>query len=227
MKELEEKIKYTFKDKSILKTALTHSSYANEKRENISFNERLEFLGDSVLGLVSAEYFFDKYTDHPEGDLTKYKAAAVCENALYGFAKQLDLGKYLYLGKGEEKNKGRQRASNLANAFEALIAAIFIDGGLEEAKKFILRFVKAFDEKEKSSTNISDYKTTLQEVVQENPAEVLEYVQTGEEGPPHDKTFAFDVKINNNVIGSGKGRTKKDAEQMAAKEALKLMGIIK
>lgn len=226
MQELERKIKYKFKNENILKTALTHSSYANEKKENIRFNERLEFLGDSVLGMVSAEYFFNKYKNHPEGDLTKYRAAAVCESALHEFAKELDLGKYLYLGKGEEKNKGRERASNLANAFEALIAAIFIDGGLDEAKTFILRFIKPFDEKDKNS-DINDYKTTLQEIVQENPEEKLHYVQTGEEGPPHDKRFKFDAKINNNVIGSGVGKTKKDAEQMAAKQALKLMGIIK
>lgn len=211
---------YKFKDISLLKTALTHSSYANEN--GVSCNERLEFLGDAVLGFISANYFFSNYNT-PEGDLTKHRAARVCENALYVFAKELDLGSALYLGKGEERMNGRNKPSMLADAFEAVLAAVYIDGGLEEASKIALRFVARHD----NLDDTGDYKTTLQEIVQRNREEHVEYVLVDESGPAHNKHFVVEVHLNSNVIGRGEGKSKKTAEQMAAKEALSLMGVIK
>lgn len=223
MEEIEKKIGYKFNDGELLKTALTHSSYANEKNGAMLYNERLEFLGDSVLGIVTADYLFNHHHDFPEGELTKVRAALVCEKALYSFAKQIDLGKYLYLGKGELHTGGRGRPSILADAFEALIAAIYLDGGMKSAKKFVLSFIlKAQDEAIEVNT---DYKTKLQEVIQKNPEEHIEYKTVGEEGPDHDKHFIVDVLLNSNVIGSGEGRSKKQAEQIAAKKALELMGL--
>ena len=195
---IQENLGYRFKDISLLKTALTHSSYANEK--NTVCNERLEFLGDAVLGFVSANYFYNNY-NMPEGELTKHRASRVCETALAVFARELDIGSALYLGKGEERMDGRSKPSMLADAFEAVLAAVFLDGG--------------------------DYKTSLQEVVQRNPEEHVEYVLKDESGPAHDKHFVVEVHLNSNVIGTGEGKSKKAAEQMAAKEALKLMGIVK
>lgn len=216
--ELQEKLGYRFRDITLLRTALTHSSYANER--GIVCNERLEFLGDAVLGFVSANYLYLNY-DLPEGDLTRHRAARVCENALYTFAKELNIGAALYLGKGEDRTGGREKPSMLADAFEAVLAAVYLDGGLEEAKKIALRFVARHDELDESK----DYKTILQEVTQRNPEEHVEYVLTGESGPAHDRRFTFEVRLNSNVIGRGKGKSKKTAEQMAAKEALALMGI--
>ncbi len=222
MQGLEEKIKYSYKDKELLLQALTHSSYANERQTKYGSNERLEFLGDSVLGVITAEYFYKTFPDMPEGELTKLRAAAVCEKSLYRFAKQIDLGDYLLLGKGELNTGGRERPSILADAFEAVIASIYLDGGMEEAKKFVLSFVKKMGNKKLS---FSDYKTTLQEVIQKNPEELLEYVLVGESGPDHNKCFEVEVHLNSNVIGKGKGKSKKIAEQQAAKEALELMGL--
>ena len=217
---LQENLGYKFKDISLLKTALTHSSYANEK--NTKCNERLEFLGDAVLGFVSAEYFYNNY-DFQEGDLTKHRAARVCESALHMFANELDIGAALYLGKGEERMNGRQKPSMLADAFEAVLAAVFLDGGLEEAKRIALHFVARHDELD----GMSDYKTELQEVVQKNREERVEYVLVEESGPAHDKHFVIEVHLNSNIIGRGEGKSKKIAEQMAAKEALALMGLVK
>lgn len=217
---LQEKLGYRFKDISLLETALTHSSYANEK--NTVCNERLEFLGDAVLGFVSATYLYTNY-DLPEGELTKHRASRVCEAALCVFAKELDIGSALRLGKGEERMGGREKPSMLADAFEAVLAAVYLDGGLEEAKKIALRFVARHDFLDDSK----DYKTILQEVIQRNREEHVEYVLVGEEGPAHQKKFTVEVHLNSNVIGKGEGKSKKIAEQTAAKEALKLMGIVK
>ena len=214
---------YEYKDIKLLETAVTHSSYANEKGPGHKYNERLEFLGDSVLGFITADYFFEHFKNVPEGDLTKLRAATVCENSLYEFAKEINLGKYLLLGKGEMHNGGRERASILADAFEAVIASIYLDGGIEEARKFVLKFVEKAVENHQVS--FKDYKTQLQEVIQKNPEEKLTYVLVDETGPDHNKSFSVEVHLNSNVIGRGTGRSKKLAEQEAAKEALALMGL--
>ncbi len=223
LKDFEKVIKYEYKDISLLETALTHSSYANEKGNGHKYNERLEFLGDSVLGFVTAEYFFTHMKELPEGQLTKLRAATVCEDACYDYAKEIDLGQYLLLGKGEEKTGGRERVSILADAFEAVIASIYLDGGIEPAKEFILHFIIPAVDKHKVA--FKDYKTVLQEVIQKNPEEMLTYVLVGESGPDHDKSFEVELHLNSNVIGRGIGKTKKQAEQEAAREALELMGL--
>lgn len=223
LEELEGKLQYTFSDLGLLDTALTHSSYANEKGPGHKYNERLEFLGDSVLGFITADKFFHEFRDIPEGRLTKLRASTVCEESLYEFAKQIDLGSYLLLGKGEDKNGGRNRASIVSDAFEAVIAAIYIDGTIDAARDFVLRFVMTAVEEKKIT--FKDYKTQLQEIIQKNPEEKLSYVLSGESGPDHNKHFEVEVHLNSNVIGKGEGRTKKQAEQEAAREALALMGL--
>ena len=221
IKEFEEIIGYSFKNLNLIKTALTQSSYANERGLG-ECNERLEFLGDSVLGVVTADYFYHNLNHLPEGEMTKRRAACACEKSLYKFAKEIDLGTYIFLGRGEENMGGRDRASILADAFEAVIAAIYLDGGLENARKFVLRFVtKAANE----NISLKDFKTELQEIIQKNPDEHLSYVLVGESGPDHDKRFEVEVLLNSNVIGCGTGRSKKLAEQEAARQALELMGI--
>ena len=222
IKELQEKLGYTFNDEAVLVRALSHSSYVNENHSAGDSNERLEFLGDSVLGLITAENFFKNYTKLPEGELTKLRAATVCEKSLAGFARQLELGKYLLLGKGEILTGGRERPSIQADAFEAIIAAIYLDGGMESARNFVLKYI---EEAIRQQQSIRDYKTMLQEVVQRNPGEIIEYVLTGETGPDHDKRFEVEVHLNSNVIGRGIGKSKKKAEQEAAREALELMGL--
>ena len=222
IEEYEQLIGYTFRDKSLLETALTHSSYANEHK--CPSYERLEFLGDSVLGFVTAEHLYQNFPQLPEGQLTKHRAAIVCERSLCGFSKTLQVGTFLRLSHGELHSGGRERPSILADVFESTVAAIFLDSGeLEEAKKFILRFVEPAA-KHQTAKPFKDYKTTLQEVVQQNPEEHLEYVVVGESGPDHDKHFVVEVHLNSNVIGKGGGRSKKEAEQQAAREALHLMG---
>ncbi len=206
----------------MLQTALTHSSYANEMNGKVDYNERLEFLGDSVLGMITAEYLFTHHPEMPEGKLTKTRASMVCEKSLHKFAQSIKLGEFMYLGKGEINTGGRERPSILADAFESVIAAIYLDAGFEEAKKFVLGFISNADIEEPV---ITDYKTALQEIVQKNPGEYLEYFMVGESGPDHCKTFIVEVHLNNNVIGTGEGRSKKQAEQMAAKATLRLMGI--
>ena len=222
LKSFQQKIDYNFKNEELLLTALTHSSYANECGG--AFNERLEFLGDSVLGFISAEFFFSNRKSVPEGELTKLRAATVCEKSLFGFAKEIDLGSYIRLGKGEMNTGGRERPSILSDAFEAIIAAIYLDGGMEQAKKFVLRFLKEA-QSHKNDSAFKDYKTVLQEIIQRNPEERLEYVLVGESGPAHDKIFEVEIHLNSNCIGKGSGHSKKLAEQAAAGEALKLMGI--
>ncbi|MBR6510255.1 MAG: ribonuclease III [Clostridia bacterium] len=224
MKEFEKKLGYTFKNPNLLLNALTHSSYANETRNGISSNERLEFLGDSVLSVIVSDYIFKEFSKIPEGELTKLRASLVCEKSLCGFSRELNLGKYLKLGKGEDKGGGRERDSILADAFEAVLAAIYLDGGMEEARRHVMRFI--LPELEQTDDEVfKDYKTALQEIIQRNPEESVTYTLKGESGPDHDKVFEVQVHLNSNVIGEGKGKSKKRAEQMAAKQALTLMGI--
>ena len=220
--DLEKRIGYHFREKQYLQTAVTHSSYANEMKDPTPYNERQEFLGDAVLSIVVSDYLF-KNSSLAEGDLTKLRAALVCEKSLCGFAAKIDLGSAIRLGKGEEMMGGRTRPSILADAFEALIAAIYLDGGMEAAREFVLPFVMDTLESE-SKIRFHDYNTALQEIVQKNPEEKLSYVLVEESGPDHNKRFEVEVRLNSNVIGHGVGKSKKDAEQMAAKEALELMG---
>ena len=223
LEEFQGKIRYYFNDKELLIEALSHSSYANEKRKGRNSNERLEFLGDSVLSIVVSQYLFEHFTHLPEGELTKIRASLVCEKSLYEFAKQIDLGEHILLGKGDENTGGRERVSILADAFEAVIAAVFLDGGLEAAKRHILKFIPK-DIDDRKPVSFSDHKTILQEIIQKNPEEKVEYKLVGQSGPDHNKAFKVQVRLNSNVIGTGIGRSKKEAEQMAAKEALELMG---
>lgn len=224
METLEKRIDYRFNNRSYLMEALTHSSFANERGNGIKSNERMEFLGDSVLALVSGQFLFETYPDMPEGELTKLRASLVCTESLSGFAKQIHLGDYLFLGKGEVNTNGAERPSILEDAFESLIAAIYLDGGLEKAREFILGFLKPALDNHK--INFKDYKTILQEIIQQNPDQHVTYVFAGASGPDHDKIFEAEAHLNSNVIGRGKGKTKKGAEQAAAKEALTLMGMI-
>ena len=224
MDSLETKLNYKFNNIKLLQNALTHTSYANEVRNGITSNERLEFLGDSVLSIIVSEHIFKTFPNMPEGDLTRLRASLVCEKALCSFSRELELGKYLRLGKGEEKCGGRERDSILADAFEAVLAAIYLDGGMEAAKKHALNFVLRELEHHSEDDANKDYKTTLQEIIQRNPEESVSYYLIGESGPDHDKSFEVEVRLNSNVIGTGIGKSKKQAEQMAAKQALKLMG---
>lgn len=223
LKSLEKIINHKFKNNNYLVEALTHSSYANENRNGRESNERMEFLGDSVVSIISAQLLFERFPDTSEGELSKIRSALVCTASLSSFANKISLGDYLYLGKGEELSGGRQRPTILENAFEALTAAIYLDGGLEAARAFVLPFLlNALDNHQVS---FKDYKTLLQEVVQQNHDETLNYVIVGESGPDHDKRFEVEVHLNSNIIGRGIGRSKKQAEQEAAREALQLMGI--
>ncbi len=224
MNRLEENLRYKFKNLELLKNALTHSSYANETHNNHSSNERLEFLGDSVLSIIVSKFLYETYPKMPEGQLTKLRASLVCEKALYAFSKELEIGDFLFLGKGEEQTGGRTRVSILADAFEAVLAAMYLDGGIEVARNHVLRFVKS-ELKNREEDDFKDYKTSLQEIVQRNPEERLSYVLIAESGPDHDKKFTVEVHLNSNVIGTGTGKSKKQAEQNAAKQALTLMGI--
>lgn len=224
MDSLEKRLDYKFKNINLLKNALTHSSYANEMRKGNVSNERLEFLGDSVLSLIVSEHIYKNFSKMPEGELTKLRASLVCEKALCSFARELKLGDYLLLGKGEEKGGGRERDSILADAFEAVLAAIYLDGGFEPARKYVMNFVLRELEHSSDDEIFKDYKTLLQEIIQKNPEEAVNYVTTGEEGPDHNKKFTVEVRLNSNVIGVGTGKNKKRAEQMAAKQALELMG---
>ena len=217
---LERVLGHTFQNRALLETALTHTSFANEARHGTKHNERLEFLGDSVLSIVVAEYLFT-HSSLPEGDLTRMRASLVCEAALFGFAQKIDLGRWLRRGHGEELGGGRTRPSVVSDAFEAVIAALYLDGGIEAARAFILPFVTSALTKQSAE---EDYKTKLQEIVQQNPSERLRYVVASQTGPDHDKHFVVEVHLNSNCIGSGEGHSKKQAEQAAAKEALALMG---
>lgn len=228
--ELEAKLGYKFKNISYLKTALTHSSYSNElklKRVNVECNERLEFLGDSVLSITAAEYLFKTYSDYPEGELTRRRAVIVCRDALSSYAKELTLGDYLFLGNGEEKNNARERKSLLENTFEAVLGAIYLDSGVE-GMRFISELVVPFFKKELDAWEqgkvVGDYKSELQQIIQQSGVDTLTYVTVGESGPDHEKTFLVEARMNSNIIGHGKGSSKREAEQNAAKEALELFG---
>ena len=221
MQELEKKLNYTFRDPGLLHEALSHSSYANEHRSaGRRSNERLEFLGDSVLGFVTAEFLFVQHPDLPEGDLTRIRAALVCEQSLYEVARKLDLGAYLKLGRGEEAGGGRHRTSILADATEAVFAAVYLDGGIGAASDLIHRVLLDAEKEEAVEERRRDYKTALQELIQRQADQVLSYRMIGEEGPDHDKTFRAQVLLNNQPVGTGSGHSKKEAEQSAAKDAL-------
>ena len=214
--EFESVIGYEFKDKELLKTALTHSSYANENKLPYN-NERLEFLGDSVLGFVTAEYLFSQFKSRPEGELTKLRAAVVCEKSLFKFAEKISLGEHIFMGRGEEHSGGRNRPSIVSDAFEAVIAAMYIDGGIDAVRPYILGFIK---DAVKREANFKDNKSLLQEEIQKNKGNTLAYEEIGESGPDHEKVFSFVVKLNGKVVGQGEGKSKKEAEQAAAGDAL-------
>ena len=226
MRELERKLNYTFRDPALLAEALSHSSYANEHRaEKLNSNERLEFLGDSVLGFVTAEFLFAKHPDMPEGDLTRIRAALVCEQSLYEVAQQLQLGQYLRLGRGEEAGGGRNRTSILADAMEAVFAAVYLDGGIGEASQLIHRVLLDVEKESVVEERRKDFKTALQELVQRQADQVLTYRMIGEQGPDHAKIFSAEVLLNGNRLGTGEGRSKKEAEQAAAKYALQVLSV--
>ncbi len=223
--ELENSIGYKYNDKELLITAMTHSSYSNENKhgnERVKNNERLEFLGDSVLSLLVSDYIFKKYSSLAEGELTKIRAASVCESALYNLATELELGAYLRLGHGEAA-QNRLRKSIVADAFEALLASLYLDGGFEVARAFLMPRIESTIERAAKGWD-DDYKSRLQKLVQQTPEEILEYREAGEEGPPHDRIFTFEVYLNSNLLGVGKGRSKREAEQQAARQALSFFG---
>lgn len=224
---LQKDLNYFFKDEELLITALTHSSYANENKLGVEgYNERLEFLGDAVLSLIVSQYLYKKYPHYPEGELTKIRAKVVCESSLAKAAEKINLGKYLLLGKGEESTGGRYRESILADASEAITGAIYMDSDFETVnilmlERFELDIVQAVDR----GKLFNDYKTELQEILQKTNKSRLEYIVYKEEGPDHNKIFYMNVVINEIIIGTGSGKNKKEAEQAAAKDALKNMGI--
>ena len=223
MEKLEEKIGYKFKNRVLLQTALTHSSYANEKHSGQCLSyERQEFLGDSVLGLVAAEFLYAHEPMLPEGRMTRLRAELVCEASLHKTALSLGLGEYMRLGKGEANTGGRERPSILADMVEAIIAAIYLDSGMDEARRFVLAKVLG-DVEISEQRRSADYKTRLQELVQRKSNQHIAYELVSESGPDHNKVFEFEVKINGQPSGRGSGRTKKEAEQMAACKALEAM----
>ncbi len=219
IKDLETAIGYRFHNISLLQNALTHSSYANERWHNsLLSNERLEFLGDSVLGMLVAEYLYQTFPDRPEGELTRMRADMVCETTLAAVANRLGLGEHLLLGHGEERFGGRSRNSILADAVESVIAACFLDGGIDAALKFVQKFILV--DVPVNKLHNTDYKTALQELVQQKKNQVLSYALVGQSGPDHDKQFDVEVSLNGTVVGSGSGRSKKRAEQDAARAAI-------
>jgi ribonuclease-3 len=226
MEDLQASMGYRFHDTRLLFEALSHSSFANETKKGRHSNERLEFLGDSVLSVVVSDHIFKHFTHIPEGELTKLRASLVCESTLFEFSKKIHLGEHIFLGKGEEMTGGRERPSIVSDAFEAVIAAVYLDGGLEAARSYVLSFLPK-DLTPPGGKQLHDYKTELQEVIQRNPEEKVEYFLKSETGPDHDKKFTVQVRLNSNVIGEGVGRSKKAAEQAAALEALKLLGLEK
>lgn len=226
LNELQNNLEYSFKDLELLETALTHSSYANENNLHPSkSNQRLEFLGDTIINLVVSEYLYNKYPFYPEGELTKIRAKVVCESSLALVARKIKLGDYLLLGKGEESTGGRKRDSILADASEAITGAVFLDSDYDTVKQFLVsRFETDIVRAVAKGNLFIDYKTQLQEKLQKITKERISYNITREEGPDHNKIFYVDVFLGSDVIGSGFGRNKKEAEQLAAREALILMG---
>ena len=229
---LEGAIGYTFNNKELLSEALTHSSYSNElkaKKQACPCNERLEFLGDSVLSCVVSEYLFARFPDTPEGELSTMRAALVQSQALASYSRSLGVGDFLYLGKGEEKNNGRERQSTLENAFEAIVAAIYLDAGVrgfDVVKGFVLPIIEAKLSDDNFVLNHTDAKTELQQLIQQTEGDFLEYKTVDEQGPDHDKLFTVVAMLNSNIIGKGVGHSKREAEQAAAREALRLFGKI-
>lgn len=222
IKNLEAAIGYRFHNISLLQNALTHSSYANERWHNsLLSNERLEFLGDSILGMLVAEYLYRNFPDRPEGELTRMRADMVCEKTLAAVANSIHLGDHLLLGHGEEQGGGRTRDSILADAVESVIAASFLDGGMEAALQFIRRFILV--QVPVTKLHNADYKTQLQELVQQKRNQLLSYQLVGESGPDHDKHFDVEVTLNGAVVGSGQGSSKKRAEQDAARNAIAVL----
>ena len=222
LKDLEAAIGYRFQNISLLQQAMAHSSYANERwHDSLMSNERLEFLGDSILGMLVADYLYRTFPNRPEGELTRMRADMVCERSLAVVAVRLDLGKHLLLGKGEEQGGGRGRESILADAVESVIAACYLDGGMEAAKNFVQKFV--LDHVPVNRPYNMDYKTALQEKVQQKKNQTLSYVLVGESGPDHDKHFEVQLRLNDQVVGVGSGSSKKRAEQDAARVALETL----
>ena len=222
IKDLEIAIGYRFRNITLLQNALTHSSYANERwHDSLKSNERLEFLGDSILGMVVAEYLYKNFPDRPEGELTRMRADMVCEKTLASVAARIDLGRHLMLGNGEEQGGGRNRDSILADAVESVIAAAFLDGGMAAARRFIEQYILV--EVPVTKLHNADYKTALQELVQQKKNQVITYTLIGESGPDHDKRFEVDVKLNGEVVGTGSGSSKKRAEQDAAHCAIEAL----
>ncbi|MCL2814749.1 MAG: ribonuclease III [Oscillospiraceae bacterium] len=225
-KNFAKKIGYEYNNIFLLTAALTHSSYANEMKSKgvkAECNERLEFLGDAVLSLLTSEYIYSKFKNCKEGELTRIRAIVVCEDSLFGFAESVGLGEALFLGNGEIRS-GRRRKSTLADAFEAVLGSIFIDGGIDAAKKFLLGFIESFVDDIVKEGETKDYKSLLQQIIQQNNEEALEYVLKSESGPAHEKNFEVCAMLGSNIVGEGKGPSKKAAEQNAAKEALALFG---
>ena len=217
--ELETAIGYQFRNITLLQNALSHSSYANERwHDSLKSNERLEFLGDSVLGMLVADYLYRTFPDRPEGELTRMRADMVCETTLATVANRLELGKHLLLGKGEELGGGRKRDSILADAVESVIAACYLDGGMDAAVQFIQKFILV--NVPVTKLHNADYKTALQELVQQKKNQVLSYNLVGESGPDHDKEFRVELTLNGEVVGAGIGSSKKRAEQAAAHDAM-------
>ena len=221
LEKLENEIKYTFKNKELLKKALTHTSYANEKR--IESNEKLEFLGDSILEFISSKYLYSNYPNLKEGEMTKVRATVVCEKSLYKIAKKHNFSEFLYLGKSEQLTGGKNRPAILADSVEAIIAAMYLDGGLKEVEKFIINNLKEEIEIATKHVGDRDYKTVLQEKLQEHGDVKIVYEITKEEGPDHNKSFEAQVSLNGKVLAKGKGKSKKEAHMQAAKKALEDM----
>ncbi len=221
MQKLEETIGYRFRNRKLLETALTHSSFANERHDSGEESyERLEFLGDSILGHITADYLYHHEPPIPEGRMTRLRAELVCEQSLHRIAQRLELGKYMRLGKGEERTHGRERPSILADMVESILAAMYLDSGsLEEPRRFVMNeLLLQADLGEQHRSE--DYKTALQELIQRRPNQIISYEMLSQSGPDHDKTFVFQVLVNGVPVGQGRGRSKKEAEQMAAREAL-------
>jgi len=225
LNEFQSIIGYAFKDIKLLNNALTHSSYIASKNEHLQHNERLEFIGDSILNMIISLYLYKKCKHSPEGHLTRFRASIVCEQSLYNASNKLNLGRFLLLSKGEENTGGRERVSILADAFEALIAAIYLDGGINKAKAFVLANLKDIINDAVQNKILSDYKSYLQEHVQKYGMGKLSYKMVKEEGPDHNKTFEVALYLDNSLIGRGTGHSKKDAQQAAAKEAIASLGV--
>ena len=221
IEKLEESIVYTFKNKLLLKNALTHTSYANEN--NVKSNEKLEFLGDSILEFISSKYIYEKFPNLKEGEMTKVRADVVCEKSLYKIAMKHNFSDFLYLGKSQIINHGNKRPSILADSIEALIAAIYFDSGLEEAEKFIVENLKEYVEIASKNVGMKDYKTVLQERLQIHGDVKIKYNIIKECGPDHDKLFTAQVSCDNKILAIGEGKTKKEAEMQASKKALEDM----